>query len=76
MTTVQAPGQRMEPPPLCPACFLQTSYDSPAPSDDTWGCDICGRFGFLLLADHIRTHPGEDAVVVVGVDHHRTGRAA
>ncbi len=67
---------RMEPPPLCPACFLQTTYDSPSPADDTWSCGICGRFGFLLPAEYIRTHPGTDAVVVAGVDCHPAGRAA
>ncbi|MFE2107424.1 hypothetical protein ACFXAF_16325 [Kitasatospora sp. NPDC059463] len=77
MTTVpKAARQRMEPPPLCPFCFLQTAYDSPSPTDDTWGCDICGRYGFLLPAEYIRAHPSTDAVVVAGVDRHPVGRAA
>ncbi|MER7705433.1 hypothetical protein ABTX81_21390 [Kitasatospora sp. NPDC097605] len=67
--------QRMEPPPLCPACFLQTTYNSPSPTDDTWACHICGRFGFLLPAEYVRAHPGEDAVVVAGTGRHRPGRS-
>ncbi|MFJ8476236.1 hypothetical protein [Kitasatospora sp. NPDC094011] len=39
------------------------------PAGDTWGR---GRYGFLLPAEYIKTHPGEDAVLVVGINLHRT----
>ncbi|WP_158835801.1 hypothetical protein [Streptomyces sp. NRRL S-350] len=66
----------MEPPPLCPACYVETAYDSQSPADDTWGCGICGRFGFLLPAEYVKAHPGEDAVLAAGIDrHYPTSRA-
>lgn len=56
--------------PLCPACLHQSDWTSPPGTEeaDTWSCPSCRRFGMILPASYLSSHPREDAVHVIGVD--------